>query len=106
MSKKNDYQISAPLTSEQLVRVGALLVDELSALRAQALARRADSAAVSEVFRRRAERLAAETATTRVPRPSSASTDAIPSCIAPAGRYRSASGVSVFPPDGEYSVWW
>jgi hypothetical protein len=98
MSEEMGQQMPDLLTTDQLSRTHALLVGELITLRDQALARRADPAAVSDVFRRRTERLRSESAGTRL---------AAAGCVALPDTYRQAErGNGVMPEECEYTVWW
>jgi hypothetical protein len=98
MSEEMGQQMPDLLTTDQLSRTHALLVGELSALRDQALARRADPAAVGDVLRRRTELLRSESAGTRL---------AAAGCVAPPDTYRSAErGKGAMPAECEYTVWW
>jgi hypothetical protein len=98
MSEEMGHQMPDLLTTDQLGRTHDLLVGELIALRDQALARRADPAAVSDVFRRRTELLRSESAGTR---------RAAAGCMAPPDTYRTAERrKGGMPEECEYTVWW
>jgi hypothetical protein len=90
------------LSSDQLARARDLLIGELVMLRETALAKQADPAAVSDVFRRRSDLLRAEPST-----PQRAGGSPVPGCLAPPGGHRSTIRWKTgMPDDGEYSVWW